>query len=119
MNKFDQKLSRWDRMQELTEKVQYEVQDMLAPVLCQFRTRIGQIEDVRRDSKFVTVRTVEYFRGESFSEEINIPYEVWNAEDPVDAATKYLEAKRATEAEAKRVSIQNEIDRLQQQLKAK
>ncbi|QDJ96258.1 hypothetical protein Xoosp13_71 [Xanthomonas phage Xoo-sp13] len=106
-------------MEELTGHVRSELQDLLEPLLSKFSSRVGFIEKVSRGNGCVTIHTVEYFRGESYWEDINIPYNVWNAEDPVAEATKYLADKKATEEAAKQLSIQKEIDRLQKQLTSK
>lgn len=116
MSKFDTLRARWERMSEITEDVHDRLMRELKPLFIIYGHRGGDIKRIYLLRDDVVIEYTEYFRGEASSEELRIPNTVWNADDPVAAATGH-KAQLAAQAEAaERARKLAEIDRLTREL---
>lgn len=118
MTDFKAKVERWQRMQEITEQACSSMRASLYPLLSLFSSRIYEITEVSRgwSSRFVTVEHVDHGSGGPYHHQINIPLEVWNADDPIAAAHAYKAELKAEQEQSSRQATVDAIAALQKKL---
>lgn len=116
-SKFDVKIARWERMKEITEQAADNVYLQLFPLLKEYGFCGGEIIEIAPSREnHIRVSYTDHRSGGPCYEEIRIPREVWDSDDPISAAMKHkaeMEIKRAAADRARKLA---EIDRLTKQL---
>ena len=119
MNNFKTKIERWQRLVEITENASNAMHSALYPLLKIFSgTRIGEITDIRRGygGTYMEIHHVDHASGGPYHHEIKVPMEVWDADDPIEAAhTHQGKQQRQRDAASRQAKI-DQIARLTKEL---